>query len=137
MCDISKKTRRKTVTVYKIVDKYKDEYYALFSGVPVKTGKAIKQNYSHASISTISQHYEENNCLYNPNMVGKCSGFELQEDAYVFIGSAFEALAFYRRVLKVVLGGEIWEGTTKYISMLIPDDHKIFAGTEILSIKEV
>jgi hypothetical protein len=37
----------------------------------------------------------------------------------------------------MTLGGEIWDGTARQISMSIPWESIIFAGSEILSFEEV
>jgi hypothetical protein len=63
-------------------------------------------------------------------MVGKCSGFENKTDAKV-LGHHQTA------VLKIVLGGEIWIGDASDIDSDIPDDHIVYAGTEILSFEEI
>ena len=40
-------------------------------------------------------------------------------------------------VLKMVLGGEIMQGTASKVSNVVPDKNKTFAGTEVLSFEEV
>jgi hypothetical protein len=134
MCDLREKTDLKTVTVYKTVTKVRNSYYSYFAGTKIKLGKVRKQTKKAPKIIKYRMNYNfyiPDTFHYNEYMVGKCSGFEYLEDANALGGR-------YYNVLKIVLGGEIWVGTTKNISThSIPPSNRIYAGTEILSFEEV
>lgn len=140
MCDISKPTKRKTVTVYKTVIKEKGKYYSLFTGYPLAVGKVKEYEEDTGKGFNDLLDYEDGGFLaifFNHNMKGRISGFKLKKDAV--------ALATDREnnlppvvVLKIVLTGNILRGTTRGIDrMIIPKTHTAYAGTEILSMEEI
>jgi len=134
MCDISKKTTFKRKTVYKAVIKNKEHYYSYFAGTPIEIGKVNPQQGNSFGTPEYKLFFP-NNIHYNPNMIGRCSGFFAKEDAKKFVHESPAGT----RLLKIVLGGEIMQGTTAKICSpgCIPWDHITYAGTEILSFEEI
>ena len=135
MCDISKKTKLKQVTVYKAVDKNfvypewegegKYEYVSCFTYFPLRVGRVEKDSaYSEGRGAR----------LYNQNMIGRVSGFVNKKYAKSLVSGS---LGTADAVLKIVLGGDIMQGTGKNISEDIPSRCKVYAGTEILSMEEI
>ena len=144
MCDISKKTRRKSVTVYKAVLIDGKHFKSVFSRMIIKTGEVSKRFLSHDK----RHHDNDYSHLYNENMVGRTSGFKSKEDAFALAKSMIEnssemikdqqtKLPYDVTVIKMVLGGNIMQGTTCMISDNISDKNKTFAGTKILSFEEI
>jgi hypothetical protein len=138
MCNITKKTNKETIIVYKAVIRVKKRYYACFSGIKIKVGKVKPQtnrDYNRIENRFLLDgwRYDTLSMFYNKNMVGKTSGFATLKSA--------ESLAYdgygSRIVLKIVLGGEIWRGNAVKISSSVPDNAVVYAGTEILSFEEV
>ena len=126
MCDISKKSRKKTAIVYKGVIKRINpfgqvEYYSYFVNIPVRVGVIAS---------------DKSPCLkdqfYNVKMIGRCSGFAELRDAKKLIAEESGCV-----VLKMEITKDIMSGTTAHISSNISYKHKIYAGKEILSIEEV
>lgn len=149
MCDISKNTDLKTVTAYKVVmkreEKGKAQYYSWFAGTPLKVGIPTKQ--THELYNTMSKLFDRSlryYCLgenyFNKNMVGKTSGFEKKEDAFSLLNDitsySFKPMLNVC-VIELKLKGEIMQGTAARITLSIPSHHITYAGTEIVSIKEI
>ena len=136
MCNLTELTKRKTVVVYKTAVKVGENYYSFFAGTKIEIGKVKKQT---NRISDVVKHrivyrnfinnYRDH-IFFNPHMVGRCSGFKNLTDAKI-LGKGRHFV-----VLKIVLGGEIWIGDASDIDPDIPNDHIIYAGTEILSAVE-
>jgi hypothetical protein len=135
MCNLTKKTRKKTVTVYKAVLKIGKNYYSCFAGTKIQLGQIKPQTekdyYRIRSRSESANFFEHYNDNYNENMRGKISGFAKKKNAQLLCGWSD------RVMLKIILGGEIWTGTARRVSSLIPYDEIIFAGTEVISFKEI
>ena len=70
--------------------------------------------------------------MFNRNMVGKSSGFAKLSNA-----RKLRSARTNYKILKIVLGGEIWEGDASQICSMVRYSEKTFAGTEILSFEEV
>ena len=135
MCDISKKTNFKTKTVYKAVEKHCGKYYSYFAMKELQVGKVeplTKEELDNLHVGDACPAYvylDTDSSFYNPHMVERVSGFALKEDAQVLAD---------RFVLKIVLGGDIMKGTARRIcGPMIPEHHIVYAGTKILSMKEV
>lgn len=132
MCKLIRKTKKETVTVYKTVLRvvHEDgEYYtAFFSGVRIKLGKVKQQTREDKCF----HRYIPGTQHWNEIMVGKSSGFANLKPA-IKLGRCTKNSC----VLKIVLGGEIWEGDASRIAIDIDFKEKIYAGTEILSFEEV
>jgi hypothetical protein len=136
MCDISIKTDLTAKVVYKVAYKFDGKYYAIFSGMELKVGKVnntltIPEEYL-SSVWLIS--YDDHISFYNPNMIGKTSGFEKYEHAR-FLENRIYDLEGCMVILKITLGGEIMQGTLSGIFSTI--EGKTFAGTEILTMEEI
>ena len=142
MCRLIRKTNRKTVTVYKVVTTpYRLEgYYACFSGVKIEVGKVQPQTikiYDRMSKYLFPNDYTTRNTgwsrwMFSENMVGKSSGFAKLSNA-----RKLRSARTNYKILKIVLGGEIWEGDASQICSQVRYSEKTFAGTEILSFEEV
>lgn len=132
MCNLKEKTDLKTVTVYKVVRRNKNgDYCSVFAGTPFFIGKVVPQHhYEPRQLNMMYHWYNELHNLYNAHMVGKCSGFEKRSVAET-LAKAFNEGGF--QVLKVELGGEIWTGDCKNISVYVDYDEVMFAGTHVLS----
>ena len=130
MCDISKKSKFKTKTVYKAVVLCSDgTYLSAFAGAPLAVG--LVPNFRKDQLRYSG--------WFNPShpLHGKISGFAQKQDA-LKLSEADYLLSHPIRVLKIKLGGTILVGSTKGIdSQLIPPNHITYAGTEILSMEEI
>ena len=145
MCDIKTKTDLKTQVVYKVVmrsiENDKPAYYSWFAGTPVKKGKAVAQTFElHYQMSQLFatrmlKHYDISESHYNSYMIGKVSGFERKEDAFLLFRELYSKR--FACVVAITLGGEIMQGTANRITASVPYHHITFAGTEIKSIKEL
>ena len=140
MCNITKKTDKETVTIYKVVIKYKRRYYSVFSGVKIKIGGVTPQtNRDFKRIDNLTNggwRYNAFSPLYNNIMPGKTSGFATLESAKSLAEDDSRVYSS-RIVLKIVLGGEIWEGDALDISHRVPNTAIVYAGSKILSFEEV
>ena len=146
MCDIKiKREDLKTITVYKVVMRRIEEdvpaYYSWFAGTPLKKGDVVAQTnqifYTMQQIfrSRALKRYEEGESHYNVNMPGKVSGFERKEDAFILYSELpSNKIA---AVVKIVLGGEIMQGTAARVTAAVPYHHITYAGTKIKSITEL
>lgn len=131
MCDIKTKTNLTTKTVYKVVRKEDKDYYAYFSGFPIKIGK-VDLHWDDKHNDNFMKYNPASN-LYNYIMTGKTSGFAKLISAQ----KLHKVLNYANVILKMKLGGEIWKGTGKNISDNISERIITYAGTEILSFKEI
>jgi hypothetical protein len=136
MCNITKKTKKKTVTVYKAVYKLGKYYYSCFAGTRITVGKVKPQtekDYNKISnITDSANFFETYDQNWNNQMVGKTSGFAKKSNA-VKLSPCYSN----RCVIKIQLGGEIWQGDAYNISSNIPYDEITYAGTEILSFEKI
>ena len=141
MCDIRNKTDLSKITVYKLVKTdIQNNYYAFYSGLPIQLGK-IELDWDGSKIErTFFDQYDFqdfiHSFLFNGFMNGKMSGFATLEMAKKLLSKTVYG-GDNKTILKIELGGEIWKGTSKNISIYIPDDGIIYAGTEVLSFKEI
>jgi len=146
MCDIKiKREDLKTITVYKVVmrrfEEDKPAYYSWFAGTPLKKGDVVAQTLQifctmqQIFRSRALKRYEPDKSHYNPHMTGKVSGFERKEDAFLlFANLPSNKIA---AVVKIVLGGEIMEGTAARVTGAVPHHHITYAGTKIKSITKL
>lgn len=151
MCDINKKTRRKSVVVYKVCRKIDGKLYAYFSGMEVKTGSVKDMEFFHAKkgqyypfhmryVITRPNGEVAYNKNYNKNLIGRTSGFQLLETAKIFYSvCTFSYINPEGNViLKLTIGGDIMQGTGEGIMKHRKVTESItFAGTEILNVEEV
>ena len=136
MCNISKKTKLKKVTVFTAVIKHKEDYYSYFSLKKLKVGKVIpltmeELNKCPVSTGSAKDYLNPNEQFYNENMVGRVSGFATIDPANTLYDT------FGKVVLKVVLGGDIMRGTAKNVMERRYNKRVVYAGTEIISMEEV
>ena len=141
MCDINKKTKLKTVDIYKICWKRGDKYYAYFSGMEISVGNVIDfvSTCDERFLNRINHIYTD---IHNVNMIGRTSGFKLKRDAQYLLEyiNKRTPLRNHRVLLKIKIGGDIMQGTGKKIikDVRLDNDSVItYAGTEILEIQEV
>jgi hypothetical protein len=142
MCDINKKTEYTTRTVYKVVHKFDDNYYALYSGLPITIGK-VDAKWKPSKIQTIDiinacsfNSFSRDSHFYNSNMIGKTSGFADLKAAKILKQDTYQCGGIMV-ILEIKFGGEIWEGSSRGILDDDFDDYIVYAGTEILSFKEI
>ena len=141
MCDISKKTKLKTKTVYKAVLKIKRNYYSIFSGKKLTVGrvepltKREARFYGRYVSRSPLNYFDEDDWAYNPEMVGRVSGFGKMKDAMIQSNTCWAKGR--GRVLRVVLGGDIMKGTCQKINLDINWPNPTYAGTEIISMEEI
>jgi hypothetical protein len=138
MCNLLRKTRKKTATVYKVVFKNKNTYYSYYAGTRIRLGEVKKQDkkdyknlYRFGNKVMI---YQPGLLIFNEIMIGKCSGFARLRTAKRLIERRTNESI---RILKIELGGEIWYGNSFSIIRTINSDEAVFAGTEILEFKEI
>jgi len=139
MCDINKKTNYTTRIVYKVVHKNGDNYYALYSGLPICIGNVDKRWRISKLKENIRDNYDFNSFTpdtwtYNRNIIGKTTGFADLKAAKIL---KRESNREDKTILKIKLGGEIWKGTSKNILSEYFDNHIVYAGSEILSFEEI
>lgn len=145
MCDINKKTRLKKVTVYKVCRKFNDQYYAIYSRFNVKVGvvkdllkeQILKETYNLEFIYCYLDLYEAANSFYNSNIINRTTGFK-QKCAAIELYKRSKISYDNLVILKLVLGGDIMQGTGKGTThSKIVETGIVYAGTEILEVKEV
>lgn len=130
MCDINIKTRKKSVTVYKIVIKQNDDYLSLISKTPIKLGEVPfydPELYIVYNTRANYDIYSKNDRFYNKNMVGKVCGFKHLKPIIEYL----KQLNVNKHLLKLKLSGDIMQGTAKDFTYLISDDEIVYAGTHI------
>lgn len=150
MCDINKKTRLKSVAVYKVCIKIDNKYYAYFSGMEVKVGKVknlpfytnengsygiFKNRYVYKTL-TGGSAYSPN---YNENLIGKTSGFKLMKVAKILFTRVNILKPNSIVIVKLLIAGDIMQGTGEGIlrgSQNISSS-TVYAGTQILAVKEI
>ena len=151
MCDINKKTRRKSVVVYKVCRKIDGKLYAYFSGMEVKTGSVKDMEFFHAEkgqyypfhmkhVITRANGEVAYSKNYNKNLIGRTSGFQSLKIAKIFyLMCRYGILNPYGNVIvKLSLGGDIMQGTGEGVTRHKEITESItFAGTEILGVEEV
>jgi hypothetical protein len=140
MCDINEKTKFKTKTIYKVVEKHNDKYYSVFAAKEISVGKVspltpeeVIENLEIMGWSYVDprEYTHPVSPKFNDNMVGKTSGF-----AKIGPAKALQMGNEKEVVLKMVIGGDIMKGTSANIAGLDPN-YITYAGTEILSMEEV
>jgi hypothetical protein len=152
MCDINKKTKLKTVVVYKVCRyMHDDKYYAYFSGMEVCRGKVkdlpfYQRTEGHNNPFIIRYTFNNlngeltYNRNYNKNLLGRTSGFKLLKTAKAFMMMVRSGYSSSSNcyILKLTLGGDIMQGTGEGIAKN-PDirNSTVYAGTEILSVEKV
>jgi hypothetical protein len=137
MCNLTTKTDKKTVTIYKVVYKKNGKYYAIFSGVEVKKGIVERQRIGDChrdGMRNYFNYYSSIDNNYNTNMIGKSSGFDEENPARLLMIEIDEPDMV---ILKIKLSGEIWRGDALHIGDSVPNDSIVFAGSEIISFREV
>ncbi len=142
MCNINKKTQKKSVVVYKVCRKMMDgNYYAYFSGMKIETGLVKNMPFffpkraknTHPFITYPKGDYSQ---FYNKNIVGKTSGFELLKIAKEFLKDTNPRTS--NVILKLTLGGDIMKGTgDRIVRNPIVNGAIVYAGTEILNVEVV
>lgn len=144
MCDINKETKYKTRIVYKVCYKIDNKYYSYFAGMLIKEGKVETRTQSpHKYLSlTIPEirviDYHQVESLFNKNLVGRTSGFANLNIAQILrLRLQHGDLKPRVVLLKMKIGGSIFKGSTKNISISIPSDSVTYAGSEILSFEEI
>lgn len=128
MCDIYKITKRKSIIVYKLVDKINDDYVAIFSGMIVKPG----------IVKDLPFYYDMYNCSKNDFMYGQCSGFKYLNHAKHANTRLYGNIrpSTGHTILQVEMTGIIKQGTSSNIGD-IPENYPVFSGSVIESIKEI
>lgn len=142
MCDISKETELKNVTVYKMM--YKDHDHSFTSPFAY----AIIQEGDVGDLR--SSEYLEGQSLYNANIIGRVSGFEFLSDAIKLMLCKSDCpVTIYSHnksrntILEIVLEptnrGPIMEGTIQGISNVFGkcNENRTFAGSFVRSIREL
>lgn len=150
MCDISVKTNFKQKTVYKVAFQSKrGKLYSIFTYLPlvvgpVKDDRYKMMDYCRRILGETHDALRTNTNLYNPNMLGKVSGFAKKGDAITLAHNTGELSHVSRArlsgkvvVLKIVLGGEILQGTTENVTHLISYYNLTYAGSVIKSIEKL
>ena len=147
MCNINKKTKYKTRIIYKVCYKCKDNYYSIFAGMKIEIGKiADFIRLSHLPINSryiVFHQYKIGDWLYNNNLIGRTSGFKDKEVAFELLRRqlSFEdnnnVIVAEPVVLKIKIGGSIFQGDSSLISHGLPNDKVTYAGSEILSFEEI
>lgn len=149
MCNIHKKTYFTTKTIYKAVKKMQGRYFSFYSGFEIKLGpvdpewslskldSSIKCKW-RASTWMGVRPYLPSMTLYNPDIVGKVTGFGKEKWAkLVFNKPRFQKPDVEFAILKMVLGGDIMKGDATGVAKFIPDKIVTWAGSEILSFEEI
>ena len=125
MCNINTLTKLKRKTVYKLCVKIDGKYYSYYSGFLMKTGPVKFDNILPSTEGWIDY---EHSSIFNPNMVGKCCGFEdLTLFKNMLINSIIETDSCV--ILKVSLSGIIMKGIDSHIPA--------YSGSIITSFKEI
>ena len=145
MCDISTKSKKKTVVVYKIAIKDHNEYYSHLFQMKIKTGKVKNMPI------VLPEYHRKGSGFYNDIMADKklTTGFAYLRNAREFYKSLTAYERTYLVIIRLKLSGEIYEGTTlgyfgdaKFNKIEIENFTsinvaKVYAGSVIDEIKEV
>ena len=102
-------------------------YNSWIANVPIKLGKC--PNY-------MPRQYNIQQCHYNINMIGKCSGFARLKD----IINQIKYDRYKKRkpiILRLELSGSIMQGTAFNVADQVRNSSITYAGTHIDSIKEL
>lgn len=147
MCNINKKTKYKTRIIYKVCYKCGDNYYSIFAGMKIEIGKTADSiRLSHLPINSRYigfNQYEIGDGLYNDNLIGRTSGFKDKEAAFKLLKRQYlikdnnNVIEAEPVVLKIKIGGSIFQGNSRLISLGFPNDKVTYAGSEILSFEEI
>jgi len=149
MCDIANPTNLKTITGYKLVVEKDGKYYSYFTGHPINIGYVAKRTsllcktlkLELLGIIECNDETWDDKYSYHP-MCGKVSCF-----ASIFAARLLYSIAINwtqrtfnvskLRIIQITLGGEIIEGTSKNIADEFSEKYKTYAGSKIISFKEV
>lgn len=137
MCSISRKTRRKTVTGYKILAEKNGKFYSSFTGQLFKVGKVklpprgiVKRLWNgwNSNLDRIVLHKLP---FYNKKFVGKTGVYKKLSSLNNFANFHRIQLTIGCNLIlaKVTLGGNIYLGRH--------DDSNIFASDTVLEIKKI
>ena len=136
MCNITRKTKRKTADMYKVVFKHENNYYGFYSCMKINIGEVISEDIAndnisrasagHGSIFTID--YSKNTIFY-----GKISGFIKLKDAKIL----FNTYPKTSTIIKLKITGDIYEGDGTGIGSQFTGEEKTLFGTEVISFKEI
>ena len=144
MCDISKPTKLKTKKVYKVCIKVNRDYYSIFALKKIKVGEVGE--YLHREQTEVSSLTGIPPCWGrdNPLMAQMVSGFASISTARQLKSIRSNSLrvqihlgVFKIVILEMMLGGTILKGTSAGISSMLPKNRVTYAGSEIISFKEV
>lgn len=156
MCNLSDDVEvvLKTKTVYKICIKRDGKYYSLFSGMQIKKGRVKDMGWVDARDDTNRfasmvmvgdwrvNIYHEDDTFFNHLAVGRTTGFACKSIAKMMQGEMYDESTTYGGLdtvlLKMKIAGDLVQGTAETMT----NDPKlkkakVFAGREILSVKEV
>lgn len=148
MCNISKQTDLKEKIIYKVVYKDGQTYYSPYVGKELRIGPIspltrdemkrfmnMKGSFAYFfnADAFIKNYITGGSRLFNKKMVGKTSGFATLKAAKKVTKSIMSSRYI---ILKLNVAGEILKGTSKHMYG-IRGDYITYAGTEILSMKEV
>jgi hypothetical protein len=128
MCEIKEKTRLKTFTGYKVVIKKDGKYYSPSTGLEYKVGMKLPHLQERNEIFDTwawGNPLSKDGVWYKPEMQGKTAVFKNLRPCVTSIACN---RAFNHVILKMTIGGEIYNGSFSYNELRI--------GTEIVDIKE-
>jgi len=125
MCNINTLTKLKRKTVYKLCVKIDGKYYSYYSGFLMKTGPVKFDNIPPSTEGWVDYEHTD---LFNPNMVGKCCGFEdLIKFKNMITSSCINVDSCV--ILEVSLSGIIMKGVESHL--------QAYSGSIIKSFKEI
>ena len=139
MCKRLVLTRRKKVTVYKVValkkNRRRDICYSLCTGMKYKIGNVISVKKQNKLINWTDDLLNPLNPWHSKNMIGRTSGFQRLKDARRFFYKEYKEYGYslnnkYKmRIMKLTLS----DGIMKGIAFL--QEYPVFAGKHIDSIE--
>ena len=150
MCDISKPTKFKTKTVYKVCEEVDGNYYSVFAGYPIEKGPVTRMSkelmhgindITHCApfMFTYYDYSPEDLQKFNVNiyMMDRVSGFGELDNALILHDQYNSRDYGEYTILEIVIAGEIMEGTSMGICPGLNRKSKTYAGKEIISFKPI
>ena len=150
MCDISKPTKFKTKTVYKVCEEVNGHYYSVFAGYPIQKGKvqrmskALMVEILHMTQASpyMFTYYDKSEVLVreqggNYHMINRVSGFGSLKNAKILLNKLLYGRNANLIILKMVIADGILEGSSDGIVGGLDISSKTYAGKKIISFEPI
>ena len=140
MCDLKSKSKLETVTVYKVCYEFEGRYFAIFSGMEVKTGPVEDMEFMGLvdGVRFLNRAAHTSHPLHNPLALGRTSGFKSKRIAARLRFSRQQKSKLRTVILEIELADDIVRGTgEKVMRDEVMNKSIVYAGKTVMSLKEV